>query len=359
MAQNSPEERSDQPAGLLELLLRLGAGEDEARAALAQTTGGGFALELNLRTGPPLTLAAAAEHAGVTETDFLRLWHALGLATPPPGSAVIPADVVAALPVIGHAAIEWLGEESALGVARVLGSSSARIAEALVDGFRMGFEVPQLSAGTSYVDVVEEYVDLTRMALPPFLNLLAAVIKAHLVKVASGAWSPDSDNQAARRELLVGFVDLVGYTALARTLSARDLANLLGRFEDLVADVVTAGGGRLVKLIGDGAMFACDSPDDGCRVALALADRLAVVETLPPARVGADYGAVLSLYGDYYGDVVNRAARLVALANPGTAVVSDNVADRVDDKSFGLERLPAQALKGFQAPAVTYRLLPR
>jgi adenylate cyclase len=359
VAKESPEGPNADHEKLVALLRELGASEDEVQVALERGGGGDFALELNLRSGPPLTLAQAAERSGIAEADLLRLWHAFGLATPPPDAAAIPADLVEAVPVIGQAAVDWLGEESVMGISRVVGSSSARIAEALVDAFRMGFEVPQLTAGTSYVDVVEQYVDVTRVALPPFLDLLAAVIKAHLVKVSYGAWIPDAENQAARRDLFVGFVDLVGYTALARTLSPRELAILLGRFEDQVADVVTSGGGRLVKLIGDGAMFACDGPNDGCRVALALCERLAVVGELPPARVGADYGSVLSLYGDYYGEIVNRAARLVALANPATVVVSDSVATALDGKSYGLEQLPPQALKGFQVPAVTYRLLPR
>ena len=358
MAQKSPEGPNADQEKLAALLLRLGATEEEARAALEQPGGGDFALELNLRTGPPLTIDEAAARTGMTTEEFLRVWHAFGLPTPLPGVAAVPLELADAIPVIGGAT-ELIGEDSSLGIARVVGSSSARIAEALVDAFRTGFEVPSLSAGTSYVDVVEQYVDITRAALPPFLDLLSAVVKAHLVKVSYGSWTPDIENQAARRDLFIGFVDLVGYTALSRTLSPRELAILLGRFEDLVAEVVTTHDGRLVKLIGDGAMFASYTATDGCRVALALCERLTGVETLPPARVGADFGSVLSLYGDYYGEVVNRAARLVALANPGTAVVSDSVATALDGKTFGLERLPAQALKGFHAPAVTYRLLPR
>ena len=329
VAQNSPEEPNDDRQRLTELL----------------------------QSGPPLTMAEAAERAGLTEERLVRVLHAFGLTPHKPGTAAVPVDVAIAIPVISDAA-QLLGEETALGIARVVGSTSSRIAESLVDAFRTGVEVPSLSAGTAYADVAEQYVELTRAALPPFLDLLAAVIKAHMVKVTYGAWTPDVENQAARRDLFVGFVDLVGYTALSRTLTPRELAGLLARFEDLVADVVTAAGGRLVKLIGDGAMFVCDTSVAGCRVSLALCERLAQIDTLPPARVGADFGSVLSLYGDYFGDVVNRAARLVALANPGTVVVSDSAADGVDDKSFGLERLPAQALKGFQAPAVTYRLLP-
>jgi class 3 adenylate cyclase len=357
VASNSPEEPNADRQRLADLLRRLGATDAEARTAAAGPGGGDFALELNLRSGPPLTVEDAARRTGLGGDEFVRLLRAFGIAPAAPGTAAVPLDIVEAIPVISDAA-GLLGEDTVLGIARVLGSTSGRLAEALVDAFRTGFEVPSLSAGTSYVDVVEQYVELTRAALPPFLDLLAAVVKAHLVKVSYGAWTPDVENQAARRDLFVGFVDLVGYTALSRTLTPRELATLLARFEDLVADVVTAGGGRLVKLIGDGAMFVCDAPTTGCRVALALCDRLAVDETLPPARVGADYGSVLSLYGDYFGEVVNRAARLVALANPGTVVVSDSTAAGTDDKSFGLERLPAQALKGFHAPAVTYRLLP-
>jgi adenylate cyclase len=105
-------------------------------------------------------------------------------------------------------------------------------------------------------------------------------------------------------------------------------------------------------------MFVCDGASEGCRTALALSERLSADESLPPARIGADHGSVLSLSGDYYGDVVNRAARLVAVARPGTAVVSDAVAAGADRNLFGFEQLPAQALKGFPVPAVTYRLVP-
>jgi class 3 adenylate cyclase len=343
---------------LADLLRRLGATEDEVASAIATSSGGPFAVSLVLRSGPPLTVTAAAATAGETPEEFLRFWRALGLATPEDGAAAVPADLVAALPVISDATQQWLGDDGALGLARVVGSTAARIAEALVDSFRVGFEMPQLTAGATYPDVVEQYVEITRLALPAFQEFLLAVIKAHVVRVASGAWSPDVVNRSARRDLFIGFVDLSGYTALAATLSPAELATLLVRFEDAVVDVATTNGGRLVKLIGDGAMFVCDSASQGCRAALALSERLGADQSLPPARIGADHGSVLSLSGDYYGDVVNRAARLVAVARPGTVVVSDAVSAGVDRNLFGFEQLPAQALKGFPVPAVTYRLLP-
>jgi adenylate cyclase len=218
----------------------------------------------------------------------------------------------------------------------------------------MAFEVPELSAGTSYSEVVEGYVRITRDTLPAFETFISEVFEAHLVRVAGSAWMPSEDSATTRRDLAIGFVDLVGYTALSRTLGPRALAALLTGFEDTVGDVLAGHGGRPVKTIGDGMMFAADSAAAGCDAALALAAAFADAGALPPVRVGLACGPVLSLYGDYFGEVVNLAARLVALANPGTVVVSEVVAE-TPGRSF--ERLPAQALKGFGAPSEVFRLL--
>jgi adenylate cyclase len=271
---------------------------------------------------------------------------------------MIPADLVAALPVISDATDDWLGLDLALALARVVGSTAARLAESLVDAYRVQFELPHLRAGVSYPDVVAQQVELTQGSLRGFEAFVAAAFRAHLVRVASAAWAPDEGHSATRRDLFVGFVDLVGYTALARTMTMGELAGLLSRFEESVGDVVASAGGRLVKLIGDSAMFVADPAADGAAIAVELSERLAAEGALPPARVGADCGNVLSLHGDYFGDVVNRAARLVALAAPGTVVVSETVAAAVADR-YDLDRLPAAALKGFQAPAVCFRLRPR
>jgi adenylate cyclase len=341
---------------LVALLTELGATEAEIGAALGNGTAGGLALELALRRGPTAPLTEAADAVDVTPEDFGRIWQALGF--PAQSDVQVPADVVAALPVVTQAVRDWLGEDAGLAVTRVVGSTTARLAEAVVDAFRLQFEVPEISAGTQYADVVERYVGITRAALPAFEEFVGAVLRAHLVRVASGAWTPDAEQGAAHRDLFVGFVDLVGYTALSRTLPTSQLAGLLAAFESIVADVVTRHGGRLVKLIGDGALFVTDTVEHGAGAALELADRIGADDRLPPARVGADTGPVLSLYGDYFGEVVNRAARLVALANPGTVVVSDTVGHSLP-AAYRAEQLPEQALKGFHAPTVTYRLVRR
>jgi len=338
---------------LVELLRALGASEDEI-AATPMHQRSALALDLVLRGGrDPMTLDAAAVAIGVEPAALLRFWRALGFAAYRDEVAV-PAAMVDAQNVLAGSA-ELIGDEATLGLARVIGAATARLAEALVDSFRVGFELPELGRGIRYSDVVQSYVEIVRTALPDFESLVLSTFRAHLVRVAGSAWSPDLEEAAARRELAIGFADLVGYTALTRTMSPAELSRLLRGFEDAVAEVVSNHGGRLVKQIGDGAMFSAETPEAGAAMACDLAAAFAAAEGLPPVRVGLAAGSVLTHYGDYYGDVVNLAARLVALARPGTVVVSEQVASRLGG-AWALERLPDQALKGFGAPEAVYRL---
>jgi class 3 adenylate cyclase len=342
-------------ARVIELMRRLGATDADLAGTPGLRSYGDLALELVLRVAPPLTADDAATASGVTAEDFGLLWQVLGLPAIRTTDAVVPADLVDALPVVGEFSRTFLGDEVTIALARVVGSTTARLAEALVDAYRVQFEVPRLLSGDSYEQVVERQVEFTQAGIHAFEKFMTAAFRAHLVRVASGTWAPDEESGATRRELFVGFADLVGYTALTRTMTMGELAHLLSQFEGTVGDVVGAHGGRLVKLIGDGAMFVADSAAAGCAIALAICEQLGESTVLPPARVGGDSGKVLSLHGDYFGDVVNRAARLVALANPGTVVVSEDVA-RSAGAGYAFEQLPAQALKGFHVPAVSFRL---
>jgi class 3 adenylate cyclase len=349
-----PQAGDEDQQRLLALLTSLGASDAEIAATPVHQRSA-LALDLVLRGGrPPLAVDDAAAAIGIDADTVLRFWRALGFVADR-ASATIPAGMVDAQSVLAGSA-QLIGDEATLGLARVVGAAAGRLAEALVDSFRIGFELPELGRGARYSDVVESYVDIVRTALPDFEALILATFRAHLVRVAGGAWAPDVEAAAAGRELAVGFADLVGYTALTRTLSPSELSRLLRRFEDTVGEVVAEHGGRLVKQIGDGAMFAADTPEAGAATACDLAAAFAGAVDVPPVRVGLAHGSVLSHSGDYYGDVVNLAARLVALARPGTVVVSEQVADRLG-AAWAVERLPDQALKGFGAPAAVYRLL--
>jgi class 3 adenylate cyclase len=153
----------------------------------------------------------------------------------------------------------------------------------------------------------------------------------------------------------VGFADLCGFTGLTQQLSMDNLSRLLSGFEEVAADVGQDGGGRLVKFIGDAVMFV--APDASIAVGVAEALVLAASVRGLTARAGVTAGTALALDGDYFGPVVNLAARLVALAEPGSVLVSEPVVERLAG-SRTVVPLGPQAIRGFDDPVPVSRLAP-
>ena len=118
----------------------------------------------------------------------------------------------------------------------------------------------------------------------------------------------------------MGFADLVSYTRLSQRLEQQQLGVLVHRFEGLASDVVAAGGGRVVKTVGDEVLFIADEPRAGAVIALSISEQMAIDDVVPDVRVGLAHGEVLRSLGDVYGPTVNLASRLTALAQPGTVV---------------------------------------
>jgi adenylate cyclase len=146
--------------------------------------------------------------------------------------------------------------------------------------------------------------------------------------------------------LAVGFADLVGFTALSQQLSEAALSEVVSRFEELAYDTVAAGGGRVVKMIGDEVMFVTADVVAAARIALSLSDAYGGDEQLSDVRVGLACGPVLAREGDYYGPVVNLASRIVNIARPGSVLVSsDVVAALADEPTFQCRSLRSRYLK--------------
>jgi adenylate cyclase len=123
--------------------------------------------------------------------------------------------------------------------------------------------------------------------------------------------------------MAVGFADMVGFTVLSQHLGDEELAAVVARFEELAHDTVVALGGRVVKMIGDEAMFVVPTATSAAEIGLSLAEAYAGDELLSDVRVALAVGPVLVQDGDFYGPVVNLSSRLVGVANPGTVLVSD------------------------------------
>ena len=339
---------------LCALLLDRGARiEDLERNA---TNLGAVSADLNLRgAGPRLTFAEAAERHGVDLDAARRAWRALGFSEPPAGEPALTGAEAELLGFIDTFSV--LDPENALQLLRVMGSSVARLADAAVAALRLYFEVPIVSAGGTYTDVTVAYGEMTDDLLPAALTAIDVLLRRNIALAALQEWGTDREGTSTTAHLAVGFADMVGYTAMARSLPTRELVTTIGTFEREVVDLVTDHGGRVVKLIGDEVMFVLPDPSEACALALALAAEFADHSVVPPLRVGLATGEVLTRDGDYYGRVVNAASRLVELAEPGGVVVSDGVVERLEER-FTTEPLPPTRVKGYDEPVQAFRLQP-
>lgn len=133
------------------------------------------------------------------------------------------------------------------------------------------------------------------------------------------------------------FADIVGSTRMYEVLGdERALAIVTLCFQEMSA-AVNGQNGRVVKTIGDEMMAAFATPEGAFLAALDIRQRIAALPPLPDAdallrprvRVGLHHGPALSESGDWFGDTVNMAARVVGLAGAGQVLVTGDLADRL------------------------------
>ena len=181
---------------------------------------------------------------------------------------------------------------------------------------------------------------------------------------------------AERRQLTVMFCDLVGSTALSAQLDPEDMREVIRAYQDACSGAIARYDGFLAKFMGDGvlAYFGFpraheDNADRAVRAGLDIAAAVGKLDT--PARVslnvriGIATGIVVvgDLVGQgsaqeqaVVGETPNLAARLQALAEPGSVVIAGSTR-RLLGGAFELKTLGPQVLKGFDAPVPAWIVL--
>jgi len=166
--------------------------------------------------------------------------------------------------------------------------------------------------------------------MPDFERLLVHVWRVQLAAAATRLLATTelaNGTPSPRVTLAVGFADLVSFTRYSRELDESALTELVEGFESRASDVVAARGGRLVKALGDEVLFTAQDPATAAGIALDLADAVREKPDGPDVRVGLAYGPILPVMGDVFGPTVNLAARLTAIARPGTIIVDSGMAE--------------------------------
>ena len=168
---------------------------------------------------------------------------------------------------------------------------------------------------------------------------------------------------ATRRLAAILAADVAGYSRLIGEDEGGTLQALKAIRAELIDPMIAAHNGRLVKTTGDGLLVEFSSVVSALRCATqvqaGMAERNATVPTDKRIefRIGINMGDILVEDGDIFGDGVNVAARLEALAEPGGICVSARVQeDAVGKLDLAFEDLGEQALKNIARPVRAYRI---
>ena len=221
------------------------------------------------------------------------------------------------------------------------------------------------------------------------LRIRNAIAKLEPALYADGARHSDSTEQSTvlptepgkseqtqavgeRRHLTVLFCDLVGSTSISAALDAEDWRDLVDAYLDAASAAVTEMGGHVGKKLGDGLMALFGYPvaqendaERAARAALSIQRALADInrknaDSGKPAlnaRIGIEIGpVVIDAAGEIYGDAPNVAARVQALAQPRTVIVTARVQRQIAGL-FVAEERGTHDLKGVSEPVTLFQLV--
>jgi len=338
---------------LLQHLVERGASTDELVAAGRQDRLPALAIEMLRRQfAPRITPRELAESGEIDLETFDRVWRASGLPTLDPDARVLfdsDREVFGAF----TAGAAVFGEEATLQFTRVVGAALATIADAALAIFGLTLE-PTL--GTGELDELE-YTKLAEVATAMLVHEVPKVITGlfrHHVETARDRYQAMGEGEHA--VLAVGFLDVVGSTKLTWDVGATALGSAMSEFERRAAEEIATRGGRLVKTIGDEVMFVATSADEAALIALDLARFADAHPILTSVRGAVAWGEAVRGFGDFYGPVVNLAARMVKEAEPGQVVVDAELATLLSPSVARGVPLGMRRLRGFDEPVEVYAL---
>ncbi|MCF6113157.1 adenylate/guanylate cyclase domain-containing protein [Mesorhizobium muleiense] len=167
-----------------------------------------------------------------------------------------------------------------------------------------------------------------------------------------------------RRLAAIMAADVVGYSRLMGEDEEGTLARLMDWREKIVDPAVRKHKGRVFKSMGDGILAEFGSAVDAVRCGAEIQGVMSALKDTGPnhqriqMRIGINLGDVIIKGDDIYGDGVNIAARLEALAEPGRVCVSAKVHDEVKGKvNLRFDDLGARSIKNIAEPVRIYRIV--
>ena len=302
--------------------------------------------------GGTYTAAEVEERTGLGAGTMARIRRQHGLPAPGPDDRVFSDEDVEAAKSMKLFLDAGFADERVDEITRVLGEGMGRLAATITASFVDTF----LEAGESEDEVALRFAELAEQLTPAFTPILVAAFTGHLrdsvQRGVLGLAELEAGDIAGAQELAVCFADLVGFTRLGGQVEVGELGTVAGRLATLSTSLTQAPV-RLVKTIGDAAMFVSPRPGPLVEVALRLVEAFEQ-EELPSLRAGIAFGPALQRAGDYYGNSVNLASRVTGIARPGSVLCTQEIRDATRDE-FHWSAAGRHKLKGVSGPTPLYR----
>jgi len=166
------------------------------------------------------------------------------------------------------------------------------------------------------------------------------------------------------KKITVMFTDIKGSTSFYETQGDIDGRVMVHRHNEIVLPIIEQSSGTLLKTIGDATMSFFDKPEEALNAAIQILRALTEYNRDRPAkeqihvRIGLNYGTGIVEHNDIYGDIVNVASRVEALADAGEIMVTEDLYKAVrSHDEFIFRFFKKVSVKGKKEPISAYRLL--
>jgi len=248
-----------------------------------------------------------------------------------------------------------------LQLVRVYAQSVRRIADAEVRLFHLYVHEPLIRDGVPELDMAEEMeglaADLLPEATPLFEYMHNRYLRFFLEQDVVGHMESElgRDTSLGRVRVTLCFIDLTGFVRYTEEEGDQEALDVIERFTETVEATLPAEA-TVVKTIGDEVMIV--SPDPASLTEWAVGF-LALFQERPQPRVGIHFGWAVYRDGDYFGTEVNLVHRIVNRALGGEVLVTDRVADTIEENRYlQLEPIGEVELKGFPEPTPLFVVRP-
>ncbi len=340
---------------LLETLEEAGCTLEQLREATEQGRLALLPMELVLAgEGPRLRQVDVTEETGLDLDFLIEARRALGLPAVDPEEPALTKEEVELAKSAATLLEAGIDREGFLELTRAMSQSMAAVAAALTSTLGNALLRPgdtERDLGLRYAETLRELGPLAGPTLTQMLNLR---LREQIRQAVVGQAELQSGRLPDAQQVVVGFVDIVGFTRLGEQVEPDELGAVVRIFEDQVENAVRSPV-RLVKTIGDAAMIAAPEAPAVVDTMLELVEASREDDDRPLLRAGIASGEALPRAGDLYGRPVNLASRLTSFARRGTVVTSKEVHDAAGD-GYDWSQVGSRRIKGVRGDVDVYRV---